>query len=48
MPDRARSYEAVFLARAAARRVPLGDDDWETRTSALADDAGGLLGERVA
>jgi hypothetical protein len=48
VPDRARSYEAVFLARAAARRVPLGDDDWEARTSALADDAGGLLGERVA
>ena len=48
VPDRARSYEAVFLARAAARRVPLADDDWETRTSALADDAGGLLGERVA
>lgn len=44
---RARSYEAVFLARAAARRVSLADDDWEARTTALVATADSLLGERV-
>ena len=48
VPDRARRYEALFLARAAARRLSPADDDWEARTTGLTEVAGGLFRERVA
>jgi thiamine kinase-like enzyme len=36
---RARLYEAVFLVKAAARRVPVIDANWEQRTESLIERA---------
>jgi phosphotransferase family enzyme len=40
---RARVYEAVFLAKIAARRLPLFDRCWEGRTGTLVGEAAALL-----
>jgi len=46
--DRVRCYEALYLMRAAARRVQVSALDWEVRTTALVADATALMGELVA